>query len=132
MSPENVELLRDSIAAFNRGDFETWAQLAAPDFEFVQAREVPGAGTYRGREAMERFLQDFLEAWEHIAVEIEELIDVDPAVVAVTRVHARGKTSGAHVDAPFVYVCTFRDGKIIRNQVFADRTDALDAVGLRE
>ena len=53
-------------------------------------------------------------------------------VVADMRREARGKASGASVAWSYWQVFTFRDGKALRFEWFADRAEALEAVGLRE
>lgn len=45
---------------------------------------------------------------------------------------ARGRTSGAGVEVNYWIVITFRRRKIIRDQWFTDRAEALEAAGLRE
>jgi ketosteroid isomerase-like protein len=44
----------------------------------------------------------------------------------------RGRTSGAGVQLDYWVVVTFREGKILCDQWFADRAEALEAVGLRD
>jgi ketosteroid isomerase-like protein len=130
MSRENVEAMRASIEAFNRRDIEKWATYAARDFEWVDMPQLPDADVRSGDDALLRWLTDFLANWGEFRVEIEELIDADDKVVAVGRVHARGRSSGASVDNEVAYVTTFRDGKMIRTEPYADKADALAAAGL--
>jgi ketosteroid isomerase-like protein len=53
-------------------------------------------------------------------------------VVAVTRHHGTGRASGAAVQAVVAYVFTVEDGKLVRMRIFNTKTQALEAVGLRE
>jgi ketosteroid isomerase-like protein len=48
------------------------------------------------------------------------------------RSDARGRASGAAVEIDYWAVITFREGRIVRDQWFADRAEALEAAGLRE
>jgi ketosteroid isomerase-like protein len=45
---------------------------------------------------------------------------------------ARGKASGLEVDRLSGWVATFRDGRVLRFEIFLDPVEALEAVGLRE
>jgi uncharacterized protein len=50
MSQENVEVVREAIEAFNRGDLEAALHRMHPDIEWQTLDAFPDAGTYRGRE----------------------------------------------------------------------------------
>jgi ketosteroid isomerase-like protein len=45
---------------------------------------------------------------------------------------ARGRASGANVEFSYWIVVTFRSGKQIRLEWFADRAEALEAAGLQK
>jgi len=49
----------------------------------------------------------------------------------LTRIRARGRASGADVDAKVGAIFTLRDAKIVR-YVLTDNREALEAAGLRE
>ena len=63
MSQENVEIVRRSYDAGNRGDWDAAFRDAAPDFE-VTFKAGPNAGTYRGREALESVFRDMLSGFD--------------------------------------------------------------------
>jgi hypothetical protein len=48
------------------------------------------------------------------------------------RWRAIGDVSGIETSSEWIAVDTFRDGVIVRMQLFSDPDDALDAVGLSE
>ena len=74
-----------------------------------------------------------LQAWREGGFESVELFEAeDDRVVQKVRAEMQGKTSGASVVLSYWTVATFRDGKVLRVAWFADRAEALDAVGLRE
>jgi ketosteroid isomerase-like protein len=62
----------------------------------------------------------------------EEFADMGDRVVVTVRFRARGRGSGTPVDARLYDVFTLRDGKIVRMDQFAERAEALEAVGPRE
>jgi ketosteroid isomerase-like protein len=70
------------------------------------------------------------EAWGSVQANPERFIEHGDRMVVLSRTVARGLTSGAPSDAPVGHVFTIREGQIARFQTFADRTDALRAVGL--
>ncbi len=53
-------------------------------------------------------------------------------VVSVQHVSGRAKLSGAETTLDYAIVYTIRDGVIGRGKEYATRTEALEAVGLRE
>ena len=62
-----------------------------------------------------------------------ELIDAGADTVAAqVSAEVRGIASGASVPWSYWQVVTFRDGKALRIEWFADRAEALSAVGLEE
>jgi ketosteroid isomerase-like protein len=88
---------------------------------------------YRGHEGFLKWDRDaFSEVWESIAVEPLEFIDAGDHVVVLTRLFGRGVGSGVNVDMATYNVLTFRDGKVARRRLYADRADALEAAGLEE
>jgi ketosteroid isomerase-like protein len=129
MSQENVEIVRAAQQQFARGDF-SWIGVA-DDFEFVTFREHPEAGTYRG-EAARRWLMAWRDSFEEVTIESTETIGAGDVVFA--GILQRGRPHGGRgvVEERSWQVVTFRDGVVIRVEVFLDRTPALEAAGLRE
>ena len=133
MSRDNVEVLRRSLDAFNRGDKTAWLALFDPDVEMVPAREWPESAPIRGAEAIWDFYVAVTSTWDGGLNEFGELIESRAdTVVANNRRAARGKASGAGVEFSYWTVSTFRSGKTVRVEWFADRAEALEAAGLRE
>ena len=131
MSEENVEAVRRSIDAFNRGDRTTWLALRDRDCEIVPIGDWPGASAIRGREAGWDF---YLDAAQTLEGRVSaELVDAGGhKVLAHQRPEARGRASGADVEVNYWIVITFREGKILRDEWFTDRAEALEAAGLEE
>jgi ketosteroid isomerase-like protein len=132
MSQENVEVVRRVVAVLNSGDFEAIDELVDPSWEWHSAVEAPGAGVYRGRDAVKAFGYEFVEQWQEYRLEVERLIESDDRVLVLARVRARGKGSGAPIDRFIAYLNTLRNGKLLRTQVLLDRDKALEAAGVRE
>ncbi|MCD6014054.1 MAG: hypothetical protein K0R88_138 [Solirubrobacterales bacterium] len=133
MSQENVEALRQSNEAFDRRDRVAWlATRDDQDYEVVTSRYWPEADAVRGREAAWEFYVKAAEAFERLPVDAE-LVDAGADKVLVHWRHdVRGRASGAEVEINYWIVVTFREGRIVRDEWFADRAEALEAAGLTE
>jgi ketosteroid isomerase-like protein len=133
MSQENVEVVRRFLDAFVRRDREAFLALLDPEFEGLPPSEWPESAPVRGREAAWDFGLELEEPWQVGGYEITELIEAgsDRTVMGSTR-DVRGKTSGVEVKQEIWGVFTFRSGRIVRIEWFSDRSEALEAAGLRE
>jgi ketosteroid isomerase-like protein len=131
MSQENLESLRQGLAAFNRRDRAAWLALCDPELENVPPRDWPESDPIRGREAVWDFYLEGNEPWEQSPFEYVEIIDAgSDKVVADLRREVRGKASGASVAWNYWQVVTIRNGKMHRFEWFTDRAEALEAAGL--
>jgi ketosteroid isomerase-like protein len=132
VSQENVEVVREAIAAFSRRDLDGATRDTHPDVEVDWSRSRGlEAGIYSGRAATRRFWSTFYEAFDRIVVVPTEFIEHEDCVIVVDRTHMWGR-DGIEVEAQNVGVVTLRDGQILRWRLCRDRTEALEAVGLEE
>ena len=134
MSEENVEIVRQYVAAYSEGGTDAWAEFWHPDINW---RAMEGAlddiGVMRGPEAMRRYYRQWEETFDEIRTEPDELIDVGgDQVLAVVRSVGRMKGSDAEVDIRYAVVISIREGKIGKGREFASREEALEAAGLSE
>ena len=146
MSRENIEVVRDFYASL-----DTWlASLSSGPA--VPLEQTPGVDelfdhldpqaewdwvfspeTFRGREQLLQAVADYLETVGEWRVDVEELVDgTGDRVLAMSRVVARGKGSGAPVFQPIFTVFTVRNGKVARIEDHTERSEALEAAGLSE
>ena len=134
MSRENVEIVRRALEAWERSDLKAAADLLDPEVEWRMPPNIPEAGTYRGRDEVIRRLEEFLEAWDDLAVTVEELIDAGDRVVALVRYSGQGRGSGIEIGgvSTDAQVWTLRDGKALRVELYGGTADALEAAGLEE
>jgi ketosteroid isomerase-like protein len=133
MSQENVEVVRRLVRAFNDGEVD--AILAELD-PTVDWEEQPIAGVdpvYHGHDGVRRWAEAVRgPELRSLRVHVEALASAGDAVVASVTTRGEGRTSGVEVQMSFHLVFTFREGKVVRRQVFHRRDAALDAVGLSE
>jgi len=133
MSQENVEIVRRAWEASLRHDNEAVFSLYDPEVEW-DLTAAPGFDTrvYRGVEGVQQWFRDWIDAVDDLSADVEEWIDTGDHVIAMLHWTARGKRSGAPVDMRQAHLWTVRNGKLARLRVFATRSEALEAVGLRE
>ena len=132
MSQENLEIVRQSLEAFNSKGVDGLASFWHPDIEWRAVEGVPDdVGEMHGREALRRYAQDWLDTFDNFTFVAEELLDgADDRVVAVQRITGRARLSGVGTEFRYAVVCTIQDGKIIRGREYATRAEVLEAVGL--
>jgi ketosteroid isomerase-like protein len=133
MSRENVEVLKALCDAGNRGDREAFLDGLDPAAEWhVTGVVLDQQRVYRGREAIWDYISTFAEEFAQFRVEPEDFFEIGDTVVVVARLIGRGRVSGATVDLRFASVVTFRDGRILRGENYAETEQALEAAGLEE
>ena len=133
MSHQNLEIMRGAAEAFNRRDKDAWLSLNDPNIEFRAPPEWPESETVGGREAVWHFMVGLNDAWEQGDYEMVETIDADNDKLAARfRRSVQGRASGIADVFDYWCVSTFRDGKIRRSDWFANRAEALEAMGLRD
>ncbi len=72
----------------------------------------------------------FLGTWDDYHYEVHKLIDCGDEVLVEGSQRARGRGSGVEVSEPIYTVWTVREGRVIRQRMFRDRGQALEAAGL--
>jgi ketosteroid isomerase-like protein len=107
MSQENVDIVRRSYAAFERGDLAAVADDHDPDL--VTHRPDPDGGTWHGQAGFLQMLADWTEGLDQLTASPEEFIDAGNRVVVRVRQRARGQISGAPVEEVFWFVHTLRN-----------------------
>jgi ketosteroid isomerase-like protein len=131
MSRENLQIVRESIDAINRRDWNALLMPTAPGFVLDMSRAIgPGAGVY-GLDELEAFVEDLTGNWEAMRIEPSEFIEAGDHVVVPYVVHSRGR-EGIEVTARPTFVWTIRGGLVERVAMYQEREDALEAVGLAE
>jgi ketosteroid isomerase-like protein len=125
MSKENVDRIKGGFDAHNRGDLDALVELYDPEVVF----ETLLLGTHHGNEAIRVIYaenQKNLAGYDVVPV---ELIDSGDKVVAVAKTVGSGPTSEIAVDDEFAFVFTFRGERVIREQAFRNREEAVTAAG---
>jgi ketosteroid isomerase-like protein len=129
VSAENVEIVRRTYEAFDRGDLEAILDEVHPDI-VSWAHPRGSEGRYEGPEGVLRFIRDWIESFEDFSLVTEEFTDAGDRVLVRTLQRARGRGSGVPVEDHFWLVHRLRDGKIDRIDLYGDETQAVEAAGL--
>jgi ketosteroid isomerase-like protein len=133
MSRENLEIVRQLIDAWNRGDVDGWLELVHPDGEWSSAilRQVEGdeAASFRGHLELRRFWDEWHEVWA-LTVEPSEIRDLGETIVVLGDMHTRGSKSGVDLDREVGYVMELEDGLVRRSRAYFSAEAALEAAGL--
>ena len=133
MSEENVEVVRRTYEAFNRGGLDAVTDLAHPDIEFVPPPIWPDSPTLRGIDAIQEMARQWIETFDDFQIAPERFIEAgQDQVLVFVRDRGRVKGSGAEIDNRFIHVWTIREGKIAKWESFTDEAAALEAAGLSE
>ena len=128
MSQENVEIVRRSLEAYQRGDLDAALADAHPQIDWNPFEEAQ----MRGVDAVRAYLTRWEGEWEELETTPEEFIEGGDHVVAVVHFRGRGRGSGIDVEARSYSVYTLRNGKTVRMEEFIERHEALEAAGLSE
>src|SRR3954452_25347612 len=132
MSEENVEIVRRSLDAFLRGDFNGAMRVFHPEIAFDVTHTMPDGQVYMGHDGFRTGLRRWLGAWDEYALEVDEYVDAGDSVVIFLRESGRGKGSGMSTEQSVAAVWTLHDSEVVRVTPFLDRSAALEAVGLQE
>src|SRR5436190_17219641 len=132
MSQENVEVVERAVEALNARDIEDYLGFCTEDIR-LRTPLAPVAGVYEGPEGIRRFWEDIADAAPDFRIEVERIEALSAErVLTFMRVTATGRVSGVPSVTETANVYELVAGKIRRIDIFTDRSEALEAVGLRE
>ena len=126
-----MEIVRSGYQSFNR-THKLDVDAFHPNIEWHTRDDLPDSGTHRGHDGVGQLLSSWVEAFEDLRVDPEELIDADELVVAVVRLRGRIRGSGQDVEMEETHVWRHLDGKATEVREYQTKAEALKAVGLAE
>jgi ketosteroid isomerase-like protein len=133
MSRENVEIVKEFMQRFDKGDRDEWREYFDPDVVWdTSASNMPSAGVFHGHEGVERFFRDWLGTWRDYEMTTREYLDAGDSVVIVFRQRGTGRESGVQIERDSFAVYDLRESKVVRHRMYESREDALEAAGLEE
>ena len=132
MSQENVEIIRRLNEAWAAGDLTAALEFMHPAIVWREPPEQPSSAEWHGHAGVEQSIRGWVGVWDDWRYEFEELTDAGDHILQTGSQSGRGKGSGARVASHLFHVWTLRDGLVVEMQMFMQREQALEAVGLQE
>lgn len=115
-----LEKLQGLYEEWARGDYSR-ADIFDPEMEM----ETIGMGEPIQARSYEEFvaaMREWLSAWKRpLTIEAEEYIPSGDRILALIHWTGRGKGSGAQIAGAGAHLWTFRDGLVVRYEVYRDR-----------
>ena len=107
--------------------------LYDPDVEWHGAAGGLDEGrVLRGRPEVIEAFRDYYDTWERLELRPEEIIDTGDELIVFVHEVARGRTSGVVVETDTAAISTLHEGRVTQVRNYLDRSEALEAAGLRE
>ena len=129
--------MTDMLRLLDRGYTMMWREgrvdeaLAGlgDDFEWVVPRHPEGS-VRRGAAGVIEFFHEWIEPWEDFQIDWELEQAVPDRVLATVDMSGRGRVSGVPAEMRFFQVWSYRDGRVVRMEMYYDRPAARQAAGL--
>jgi uncharacterized protein len=125
MAESELETIRASYAALNRGDMQGALDALHRDAVWRESSELPGGDSFEGRTAIEDFLAGYLEQWDVFHQRVESTLRRGDRVLVNIHLTAVGRESGAEVSARYAHLWRLRDGLGAEVDAYYDLEKAL-------
>jgi ketosteroid isomerase-like protein len=130
--PDNIEVVKQGFEALDTGGVEAMIELLDPDFEAVVPPELSvEPDTYRGHDGMRRYFAAF-EGLEDVRFDYVDGVAAGDKVVVTMVLRAKGTDTGIPVEQLGHQLWTIRNGKAVRVEAFASKSDALEAAEIED
>jgi ketosteroid isomerase-like protein len=111
----------------------TFARFYDEQVEIRMPSDYPeGEQVLFGRRGMAEVIALLRDSWTTWRFEAEQFLDVGHCVLVFIKVVAKGGASGLAAVQETAHVWTVRNGRLASIQIYRDRAQALEAVGLSE
>jgi ketosteroid isomerase-like protein len=128
-SPENIDLTRVAVAAFNRRDWDAFAELVAENVK-VESRLVGMEGGYEGHPGLRRWWNDLFDMLPDYTITEQSLHDYGDVTVLHFSGSGHGGSSGTPVIDDAWQATRWREGRIVWWRNCATESEALESAGL--
>ena len=134
MSPDNVEIVRQSLDEWRKGA-EAFARVVSEswdaDADYYPARKFPEAQPRRGHAEIIGWFSTFNEAWDTWDWKIERIVPVgDDRVFAQARINAEGQEARVSLQGDIYHCVWLRNGRVLRWEDHLTEAGALEALGV--
>ncbi len=127
---DNVKIVQDAYAAFQRGDMGSVLASCSPDVQWVVPGDpavVPAAGQHDGVSGVATFFSTLGETQDVESFEPHNFIAQGDTVIALGNYRWRIRKTGKSFASDFAHVFTVREGKVVAFREFADTAATRDA-----
>ena len=132
MTRGNLDVAKDLIDAVNRRDLDAFQALLRPDVEWDDREGWPGIqGVYTGPDGVRDWWERFMEVWDSVNVQIEDMTEGPQGTVLMQVSGAfRGEASGVPTEIRAWEVLWIADGLVAKRQLTWSREAGCAAAGL--
>src|SRR5437868_13378321 len=127
--------IQRAYAAANRRDFDLVLLGWDPASEYRPAADLMPPDVepvFHGHDGMRQLWRYWLDAFEDIQWEPEEILDFGDLFLVTAKQCGHGSGSGVAVSEPVFQLFQLRRGLVVRQEDFMDRSEALEAAALKE
>jgi ketosteroid isomerase-like protein len=131
-SAEDIDRVRRSYSAWNRGDVEQLLEAMSEDVEIVPVLgDAVSADRFRGHDGVRHWYETVHSSLDDFRADMEDVIELGNGRYLVRlRFSGRGRASGAAVTLEAAHVLTMRAGLLIRLVGYQSWQEGLEAVGV--
>jgi len=126
------DLVRELLDSLNRRDLDGVVATLHPDVEWFDQAAIPTEEPHRGTVAVRAHFQTWLDSWEELSYEIEELIEDGDQIVLMLNRRARPTAGGDEVADRAAYVVAIQGDKIGSFAGYSTRDAAIEGAGLKD
>jgi hypothetical protein len=130
-----ARLGRRAAAAVNRRDFDVLFLALDPGIEYHPAPDQRPRGVdtvFYGHDGYQEVWRQMIDSFEDFHAEPEEALDLGDMVLGTAQYRGHGSGSGVPINVPLFQLFRLRRGLVVWQKDFSDRSEALEAAGLRE
>jgi uncharacterized protein len=131
MPQDDTQTVRSFYAALARRDAQLFAELLDPQIEWSAAENFLYAyqSPYVGVDAVLKLIFGRLsEDWDDFSISPGEILGGGQIVIASGRFRGTFKLNRAPIDAQFVQVFHFKNGKVAKCQMYTDTAQFKEAI----
>lgn len=119
---DNTRVVQEAYQSFKSGDVRSFLNRLAADVEWIlpEMAQVPFAGTWRGRQGVEKFLATLGSTQEVVEFQPEQFVAQGDTVIVLGRFVMRVKATGRTSRSEWAHVWTIRRGEVAVVREYVD------------
>jgi ketosteroid isomerase-like protein len=121
----SVEIVREALQAFARGDVEGALKFADPEIECRRVPPLPDPQIYRGAQGVLQMYSDWTADFDGFEMRPLEFLEVGDWVLCDMIQRGRGRASGVPTEGRFWLAWQFAAGKVVRQYAYLTKEQAL-------